>query len=38
MRRKGWSQDEAHAWLVQSWDRVHTKNPVFARVLREEWR
>ena len=37
MRRHGWSEAGAHAWLVRSWDRVHTKNPVFARVLREEW-
>lgn len=38
MRRHGWSEREAHAWLMRTWDRVHTKNPVFTRVLREDWR
>ena len=38
MRRHGWSEREAHAWLVRAWDRVHVNNPVFLRVLREEWR
>jgi ADP-ribosylglycohydrolase len=23
---------------MRTWDRVHTNNPVFTRVLREEWR
>ena len=38
MRRHGWTEREAHAWLVRAWDRVHVNNPVFLRVLREEWR
>jgi hypothetical protein len=38
MRRHGWSEAEAHAWLLRSWGRVHRNNPVFTRVLREEWR
>jgi ADP-ribosyl-[dinitrogen reductase] hydrolase len=38
MRRHGWNEREAHAWLTKSWDRVHTNNPVFLRVLRDEWR
>jgi protein-tyrosine phosphatase len=38
MRRHGWSEGEAHAWLLRSWERVHRNNPVFTRVLREEWR
>ena len=38
MRRHGWSEGDAHAWLARSWARIHTDNPVFMRVLREEWR
>ena len=38
MRRHGWSEADAHAWLARSWARIHTNNPVFMRVLREEWR
>ena len=38
MRRHGWSEAEAHAWLLRSWGRVHRNNPVFTRVLREGWR
>ena len=37
MRRHGFDEERAHAWLVERWPRAHRDNPVFVRVLREEW-
>jgi ADP-ribosyl-[dinitrogen reductase] hydrolase len=37
MRRHGWDEDQAHEWLVASWPRAHRHNPVFLRILTEEW-
>ena len=37
MRRHGWDEEEAHAWLASRWPHLERNNPVFVRVLREEW-
>jgi ADP-ribosyl-[dinitrogen reductase] hydrolase len=37
MRRHGWTEDQAHDWLVASWPRAHRDNPVFLRILTEDW-
>ena len=37
MRRHGWTEDQAHDWLVASWPRAHRDNPVFVRILTESW-
>ena len=37
MRRHGWDEDEAHAWLAERWPHLERNNAVFVRVLREEW-
>jgi ADP-ribosyl-[dinitrogen reductase] hydrolase len=37
MRRHGWSEDEAHAWLESRWPRVDRSNPTFVEVLRDRW-
>ncbi len=37
MRHHGWTEDQAHDWLVASWPRAHRDNPVFLRILTEEW-
>ena len=37
MRRHGWAEDQAHDWLVASWPRAHRDNPVFLRILTQDW-
>ena len=37
MRRFGWSEEESHGWLEQSWDRINRFNERFVTILREEW-
>lgn len=37
MRRHGWSEREAHAWLVRAWPRAHADNTAFTALLRERW-
>lgn len=37
MRRHGWDEERAHAWLAERWPHVERNNPVFVRVLREDW-
>ena len=37
MRRHGWTEDQAHEWLVATWPRAHRDNPVFLRILTEAW-
>jgi ADP-ribosyl-[dinitrogen reductase] hydrolase len=37
MRRHGFDEERAHAWLVKRWPRAHRDNPVVLRILREEW-
>ena len=37
MRRHGLDEDAAHDWLTANWSRAHRNNPVFLRILREEW-
>ena len=37
MRRHGWDEEQAHVWLADRWPHVERNNPVFRRILREEW-
>ena len=37
MRRHGWSEREAHAWLARAWPRAHADNTAFTALLRERW-
>lgn len=37
VRHHGWTTDEAFAWLSSSWPHAHLENPVFRRLLDEEW-
>ena len=37
MKRNGWSEEEAHEWLVSSWPRASRENPVFLSILRNDW-
>ena len=37
MRHHGWSVDEAFSWLSASWPHAHLDNPVFRRLLHEDW-
>lgn len=37
MRRHGFDEAAAHAWLVRRWPRAHRENPVFLRILRTDW-
>ncbi|MFM8971216.1 MAG: ADP-ribosylglycohydrolase family protein [Actinomycetota bacterium] len=37
MRRHGWTEEEAHAWLEARWDRIDRTNPTFVDLLRNEW-
>ncbi len=37
MKRNGWSEEEAHEWLVSSWPRAHRDNPIFLSILRDDW-
>ena len=37
MRRFGWDEPRAHEWLTAQWPHADRSNPVFLRILREEW-
>lgn len=37
MRRFGWSEPQAHAWLASSWPRIHRFNDRFTELLRDQW-
>ncbi len=37
MKRHGWSEEEAHNWLVSSWSIAHRNNPIFLSILRDDW-
>jgi len=37
MRRYGWTEDEAHAWLEARWPRIDRTNATFVEVLRTQW-
>ena len=37
MRRHGWTEDEAHAWLEARWPRIDRTNTTFVEVLRTQW-
>lgn len=37
MRRHGWTEDEAHAWLEASWPRIDRHNDTFIEVLTTQW-
>ena len=37
MRRFGWTEEAAHRWLEQRWDRIDRINERFVQILREEW-
>jgi ADP-ribosyl-[dinitrogen reductase] hydrolase len=38
MRRFGWTEEQAHAWLQESWPRIDRVNGRFVELLRREWR
>ena len=37
MRRFGWTEEAAHRWLEQRWDRIDRINERFVCLLRSEW-
>jgi ADP-ribosyl-[dinitrogen reductase] hydrolase len=37
MRRFGWTEEQAHGWLQQSWPRIDRTNERFVEVLQREW-
>jgi len=38
MRRFGWTEDQAHDWLVRAWPRSDRMNGRFVEILRSTWR
>jgi ADP-ribosyl-[dinitrogen reductase] hydrolase len=37
MRRFGWTEEQAHDWLVQAWPRIDRANQRFVEILRSKW-
>lgn len=37
MRRHGWTEEEAHAWLEARWPRINRQNETFVEVLTTQW-
>jgi ADP-ribosyl-[dinitrogen reductase] hydrolase len=37
MRRFGWTEEAAHCWLEQRWDKIDRINERFVHLLRSEW-
>jgi len=38
MRRFGWTEEQAHEWLVRAWPRIDRMNGRFVEILRSTWR
>jgi ADP-ribosyl-[dinitrogen reductase] hydrolase len=38
MRRFGWTEEQAHDWLVRAWPRIDRMNGRFVEILRSTWR